>query len=275
MDSVKPQLSAEELRQQAILLQEQAKKMEQEAREKVYEEERARRIKREEDDLIAELKKNGPQVREVVKNVENVLGITMKGDLHGGAAIKEAVAEHGSLYYTGRYGSTSITIEVNPIVHRKNGLRYGYDKVQVGVLGMRAEWYNDRRSFNKLYKVTSWDKAIDHFVQKATEIKVREDAIIAKKKTEETKKQTIEEAIKACFKGVPFDIRIEQNYYNRSVSPTRSSYEPSGTYNVTLYKPDTHDRVTGYSSVYVTQDGVVKGTFSEQVNIKDHYHATH
>lgn len=272
MDSVNPQLSAEELRQQAIALQEQAKKMEQEAREKAYEEERLNRQKKEEDALIARLKKDGPQVREVVKNVENVLGITMTVNFNGGKNIKDVVDEYGGLSYSGRYGSTSINIEVNPKIYRKNGMRYGGDWVTVGVLGMRAEWYKDR-SFNKLYKVTSWDKAIERLVEKATEIKVREDEVITKKKAEETKKQTNEEAIKACFEGVPFDVKIEQNFYSRSVSSLRSKYEPSGTYSVTLYKPGTYERVTGYSSVYVDKDGIVRGTFSESVNIKEHYHA--
>lgn len=276
MDTTSQSLTAEQLKEQAALLQEQALQMERDAREKANEEARQKRLQEARELEILKIKENGPKLKPIADAIQNILGITWdKYRESQDEAVEKVANEFGHTLYKGKYGRTSITLMLNPIVHRENGLRYSSERVVKGPVGMRAEWYTDRRFNNKLYSVKSWDKAFDHLTKKATEIKTREDDLIATEKAQAVKKQTTEEAIRACFEGTPYDVKIEQNY-TYTGSFRRGPMIPTGSFSVTLYKPGTYERVTGYSNVRVNpKDNKVMGTITQSVDIKEHYHANH
>lgn len=276
MDTTSQSLTAEQLKEQAALLQEQAAQMERDAREKANEEARQKRLREAQELEIQKIKENGPKLKPIADAIQNILGITWdKYSASQDPIVREAADTFGHILYKGKYGRTSITLMLDPIVHRESGLRYQSESVVKGPVGMRAEWYTDRRFNNKLYSVKSWDKAFDHLTKKATEIKTREDDLIATEKAQEVKKQTTEEAIRTCFEGTPYDVKIEQNY-TYTGSFRRGPMIPTGSFSVTLYKPGTYERVTGYSNVRVNpKDNKVMGTITQSVDIKEHYHAHH
>jgi hypothetical protein len=276
MDTTNQTLTADQLKEQAAKLQEQAVQMERDAREKANEEAYQKRLKAAQELEILKIKENGPKLKPIADAIQNILGITL--DSYSGShdkVVNEVANEFGHILYKGKYGRTSITLMINPIVHRANGSRYGTESVIKGPVGMRAEWYSDRRYNNKLYSVKTWDKALEHFIKKATELKTREDGVLAAEKAQEVKKKTNEEAIRACFEGTPYDVKIEQNYSYTGYF-RRGPMKPMGTFSVTLYKPGTYERVLGYLSVwYNAKENKVMGTVTQSVDIKEHYHANH